>query len=84
MQQNNSSEIDQTANNDYILDYFLHRGPTINDILSKVASVKYITLKNANSRYHNLKLDEKLSEPFLHVTLVDSAMQTTFWSCAGW
>ena len=35
------------------------RGPTKNDILPRVASVIYLMFINANSGYHNIRLDEQ-------------------------
>ena len=40
---------------------FVHRGPTINDILPRLACVKYLTLIDASSGYNNSKLGEKSS-----------------------
>ena len=37
------------------------RGPTLNDILPKLNSAQYLSLIDASSGYHNLKLDEKSS-----------------------
>ena len=39
----------------------VHRGPTLNDILSKLNNVRYLSLTDASSQYHNLRLDEKSS-----------------------
>ena len=39
----------------------MYRGPTINDILSKLNSAQYLSLTYASSGYHNLILDRKLS-----------------------
>ena len=39
----------------------IHRGPMLNDILPRLAGVKYLMLKDAISRYHNLKLNKKAS-----------------------
>ena len=39
----------------------MYRGPTFNDILLRLAGIKYLTLINANSSYHNLKLDDRSS-----------------------
>ena len=39
----------------------VHRGPTFNDVLPRLASIKYLTLINSTSGYHNLKLDERPS-----------------------
>ena len=36
----------------------VHRGPTLNDILPKLSNVKYMSIKDASSGYHNLKLDK--------------------------
>ena len=37
------------------------RGPTINDLFPKLTNVKYLSLTDASSRYHNLRVDEKSS-----------------------
>ena len=37
----------------------VHRGPTPNDIFLKLNNVKYLSLKDASSGYHNLKLDDR-------------------------
>ena len=39
----------------------LHRGPTLNDILARLNNVRYMSIIDASSGYHNLKLDEKSS-----------------------
>ena len=39
----------------------IHRGPTLNDILLRLAGVKYLTLINAYLGYDNLHLDEQSS-----------------------
>ena len=39
----------------------IHRGTTLNDILPKLNNAKYLSLIDASSGYHNLKLDEKSS-----------------------
>ena len=39
----------------------VHRGPKLNDILPKFNNVKYISIIDTSSRYHNLKWDEKSS-----------------------
>ena len=39
----------------------VHRAPTLNDIFTKTNSVKYLSLIDESSEYHNLKLDERLS-----------------------
>ena len=39
----------------------IHRGPTLNDILPKLTGVKYMSIIDASSGYHNLKLDKKSS-----------------------
>ena len=36
-------------------------GQILNDILAKLAGIKYLTLIDTSSGYHNVKLDEKLS-----------------------
>ena len=38
----------------------IHRGPTLNDILPKLTGVKYMSIIDASSGYHNLKLDKKI------------------------
>ena len=45
----------------------LHRGPTLNNILPKLNNVQYMSIINASSGYHNLKLDKQ------------SSYLTTFW-----
>ena len=37
----------------------VHRGPTLNDILPRLNNVKYMSIIDASSGYHSLKLDEK-------------------------
>ena len=37
----------------------IHRDPTLNDILPMLNNVKYMSIIDASSGYHNLKLDEK-------------------------
>ena len=39
----------------------IHRGPTLNDILSKLNNVKYMPIIDVASGYHNLQLDTKSS-----------------------
>ena len=39
----------------------VHRGPTLNDILPRLNNVKYMSIIDPSSGYHNLKLDEKSS-----------------------
>ena len=39
----------------------VHREPTINDILPKLNSAKYLSLIDVSSGYHNVKLDERSS-----------------------
>ena len=41
----------------------IHRGPTLNDILLKLNNVQYMSIIDASSRYHNLKLDKQ--SPYL-------------------
>ena len=36
----------------------IHRDPTLNNILPKLNNVKYMSIIDASSRYHNLKLDK--------------------------
>ena len=38
-----------------------HRSPTLNDILPRLNNVKYMSIIDASSGYHNVKLDEKSS-----------------------
>ena len=39
----------------------VYRGPTLNYIIQKINYVKYLSLIDASSGYHNLKLDERSS-----------------------
>ena len=39
----------------------IHRGPKLNDILSRLNNVRYMSIIDASSRYHHLKLDKKSS-----------------------
>ena len=39
----------------------VHRGPTLNDILLRLAGITFLTLINASADYHDLKLDKKSS-----------------------
>ena len=39
----------------------IYRGPTLKDILPKLNNVRYLSIIDASSGYHNLKLDEKSS-----------------------
>ena len=39
----------------------IHRGPTLNYILPKLNNVRYLSIIDASSWYHNLKLDETSS-----------------------
>ena len=39
----------------------MHRGPMLNDILPRLNNVKYMSIIDVSSGYHNLKLDEKSS-----------------------
>ena len=45
-----------TAQLNQVLIRPVHRGPTLNDILPKLNNVKYMSIIDASSRYHNLKL----------------------------
>ena len=36
-----------------------HKGPTLNDILLRLAGIKYLTLINASSGYHSMKLEKR-------------------------
>ena len=44
-----------------VLIRLIHRGPTLNYILPKLNNAKYLSLIDASSGYHSLKLDEKSS-----------------------
>ena len=44
-----------------VLIRLMHRVPTLNDIPSRLAGVKYFMLIDASLAYHNLKLDEQSS-----------------------
>ena len=37
----------------------VHRDPTLNNILPRLNNVKYLSIIDASSGHHNLKLDEK-------------------------
>ena len=37
----------------------VHRGPKLNDILSKINNAQHLSFIDVSSGYHNLKLDEK-------------------------
>ena len=52
----------------------IHRGLTLNDILLKLNSAKYLSLLDVSSGYHNLKLDKKnhLTSQCLHASLEDT------------
>ena len=39
----------------------VHRGPMLNNILLRLSNVKYMSIIDTSSGYHNLKLDKKLS-----------------------
>ena len=39
----------------------IHRGPTLNDILPRLNNVQYMSIIDASSGYHNLKLDKQSS-----------------------
>ena len=39
----------------------VHRRPTFNDIFPKLNNVKYLSLTDVSSGYHNLKLDDRSS-----------------------
>ena len=39
----------------------VHRGPTLNDILPKLNNTKFISVIDASSGYHNLRLDKRSS-----------------------
>ena len=47
-----------------VLIRLVHRGLTLNDILTSLPGVKYLTLIDESLGYHNLKLDEQS----LHLT----------------
>ena len=44
-----------------VLIRLIHRGPTLNDIQRKLHNVQYMSIFDASSGYHNLKLDKQLS-----------------------
>ena len=44
-----------------VLIRLVHRGPTLNYILPRLAGIKCISLIDTSSGYHNLKLDEQSS-----------------------
>ena len=37
----------------------IHRRPRLNNILPKLDNIRYLSIIDASSRYHNLKLDDK-------------------------
>ena len=39
----------------------IYRGPTLDDIIPRLAGMKYIMSIDVSTGYHNLKLDDKLS-----------------------
>ena len=39
----------------------IHRGPTLNDVLTKLNNVKYMSIIDVSLGYHNLQLDTKSS-----------------------
>ena len=39
----------------------VHWGPTLNDILATLNNIQYMSIINASSGYHNLKLDKQSS-----------------------
>ena len=49
----------------------IHRGPTLNDILPKLHSVQYMSIIDASSGYHNLKLDKQSSYLTMFACLFD-------------
>ena len=52
-----------------------HRRPTVNDILPRLADIKHYTPIDADSSYHNLKLDKKSSYlPISSNLFVDSGI----------
>ena len=44
-----------------VLIWPVHRRPTLNDFFAKVNNAKYLSLIDASTAYHNLKLDERSS-----------------------
>ena len=36
----------------------IHRGPTLNNVLQKLNNAKYLSLIDASSEYHNLRLEK--------------------------
>ena len=64
----------------------VHRGQILNDILPRLAGIKYLTLIDANSGYHNLKLDEQssyLTTFVLSIWLIQIHM-IAIWDGACW
>ena len=47
----------------------IHRGLTLNDILSRLKNVKYISISDVGLGYHNLQLDTQLSYLTLFICL---------------
>ena len=52
----------------------IHRGPTLNDILLKLNNVQYMSIIDASSGYHNLKLDGKSPSLLLHAHLARTSI----------
>ena len=51
-------------------------GPTLNDILQKLNNVRYLSLIDASSRYHSLRLDKKSSYLTIFACLVGRCRYT--------
>ena len=50
-----------TARLNQALPMTVYRGPTLDDIFPKLNNVKYLSLIDVSTMYHNLKLDERSS-----------------------
>ena len=51
-------DLDPAWHNKLLLRY-VHRGPTLNGVLLRLAGIKYLTFIDASNDYHNLKLDKR-------------------------
>ena len=59
----------------------VHRGPMLNDILSKLNNVQYLSVIDESSGYHNLKLDERSSYlTHSHGSLADKIQEIAIWT----
>ena len=67
------------------LKWLVHRGPTINVILIKLTNIHYMTIIDASSGYHSLKLNEKffvLNHIWMPIWQVQAHL-STMWSGAS-